>query len=329
MAESKQSIIDRFRSDDFKIAAKGKWYAIAPAILAVVGIILFFTINFNLGLDFTGGRMITVSGVTSETYAETRATIERRLNEVNGIRYNVVRVDGDGVRIDVEFTVAGYDPESEEVDAIATAIHEYLVIALPGNTVNSDGVITARASTERILNTFMAVGLALILMLLYMLFRFKFTAGVAAIIGLMHDVLVMLALTMIFRIPVNQAFIAALITVVGYSINNTLILADRIRGKEKMNTKGQSVEEIVDSSVKETFARTMNTTITTLVPVFALIVFGVPLIREFAIPIMFGLIAGTFSTIFVVTSLYVRFETYRLAKQKHRKKLESKNPAKA
>jgi len=135
-----------------------------------------------------------------------------------------------------------------------------------------------------------------------------------------------MALTAIFQIQINAPFIAALITVIGYSINNTLILFDKVRTHEKHNDARLTPEQIVDKSVKETFARTMNTTITTLVPVFALVIlagpFGVPLIREFAIPIMFGLIAGTFSTIFVVTSLYVRFEKHRIRKQRF---LASKN----
>jgi len=218
----------------------------------------------------------------------------------------------------VEFqTVRGYD--DDRMDELTESLIEQVRVATGITNVTSDGAVTARASGDRTMNAFLAVGAALVLILIYMLFRFKFSSGVAAIIGLFHDVLMMLALTAIFRIEMNAAFVAGVITVIAYSLNNTIILFDRIRSIEKHNENRQSVEEMVDRGVKETFVRTMNTTITTFVPIFILIILGVPLIREFALPILFGLIAGTFSTIFVTTSLYVRFENSKLAVRRRKK----------
>jgi preprotein translocase SecF subunit len=117
--------------------------------------------------------------------------------------------------------------------------------------------------------------------------------------------------------------VAAIITVVVYSLNNTLVLFDRVRSYEKRADVKLSSEQITDLSVKETFGRTMGTTITTLVPVIVLCLIGVSLIREFALPILFGLIAGTFSTIFITTALYVRFENYRkFARRQKEKRLK-------
>jgi len=170
------------------------------------------------------------------------------------------------------------------------------------------------------MNVFIAVFAALIGILLYMLFRFKFTSGVAAIIGLFHDVLIMLACVAVFRIQINFVFVAAVITVVAYSLNNSIVLLDRVRDKERDVSNNNTVAQNVDASIKETFWRTTITTVTTLVPVIILTIFGVPLIREFALPIIFGLLAGTYSTICVTSSLYVRFENAKLAKAKMKKK---------
>jgi len=155
--------------------------------------------------------------------------------------------------------------------------------------------------------------------LIYMLFRFKLTSGVAAIVALFHDALIMLSAVAIFQIQINFVFVAAVITVVAYSLNNTLVLFDRVRDKERDISNTQTVEQKVDSSIKETFWRTTITTLTTLVPVIVLCIFGVTSIREFALPIVFGLLAGTYSTICITSSLYVRFENAKATKAKLKK----------
>jgi len=326
----KPSLIDRFRDPDFKISRKGKWYSIAPLCIIIAGLIVFLTINFNLGLDFTGGRILTVQNVNYDT---DRAVIREIFRDEGWTRANQIsmtRIEGYTTSISIEFQNRGNDARMDEVAArIQTRIIEEL--SLQQGDVTPAANISARASGERVMNTFIAVIVALVAILIYMLFRFKFTSGVSAVIALMHDVLMMLALTAIFRVPVNAAFIAAIITVIAYSLNNTLILFDRIRGIEKNNEGRQTTEEMVDRGVKETFTRTMNTTITTIVPILTLIIvasqfiFGVPLIREFALPILFGLIAGTFSTIFISSSLYVRFEEAKNAAA--RRKLKATSPA--
>jgi len=323
MFNSFKKMSTKVSSEDFKISRKGKWYAIAPIIIILSGLIVFFVVNFNLGLDFTGGRVIRVHGV--EDYQATRSeltTIFRRLERDHNARFSIMAIEGErGDSIDVTFqNISGWN--DAQMDALAEDLIAQIQSAT-GLEATNDGTITARQSQQHVLTTFIAVAVALGAMLVYMLFRFKYTSGISALVGLMHDVFVMLALTVIFRVQVNAAYIAALITVIGYSLNNTLILFDRIRTLEKTHGATLTTEEIVDRGVRETFKRTMATTITTVVPIFVLIVAGVPLIRQFALPIFFGLVAGTFSTIFVTTALYVRFENARKAIKK-RKALAAK-----
>ena len=325
--KKKFNYIERFKDPSFKIARKGKWYAIAPALVIIAGFIVMLVVNFNLGLDFTGGRRISIRIEDEAQYAQFRPEIQAVFNEFrneHGSSFSITRIEVDNIYIEVEFqNVSGMN--DEEMEELTTTIMESIrdrIHAGHAVTAHVDliGVTSARASGDFIVNTLIAATAILVMILIYMFFRFKFTSGMAAIIGLFHDILVMMALVAIFQIQLNSAIIAAIATVLVYSLNNTLVVFDRIRSAEKDNTAGLSTEEIVDKCVKETFTRTMNTTITTLVPLFVLIILGVPAIREFTVPILFGLIAGTFSTIFVTTSLYVRFENAKQAAVRRKKK---------
>jgi len=301
-----------------KITKHAKWYSIAPILIILVGIVMLAIpgVGFNLGLDFTGGYVIRVSVADQVELKETRAEVSKIAEKHN---LKIQLMDEQGVSGQLAFTVKYQNIRGLDTDAMKdfndSLKAEIEALKTPENftgiSVADADNISASASSERLLSTFIAIAVSLIAILIYMLFRFRFTSGIAAVVGLIHDFLILAALCIIFRVQINYSFVAAAITIIVYSLNNTIILFDRIRGKEKMNEQKLKTEQIVDASVKETFGRTMSTTITTLVPVIALCCIGVPLIREFALPILFGLIAGTFSTIFVTTGLYVRFENAR------------------
>jgi len=313
---------DKFHDPKTKIARKGKWYSIAPLFIILVGVIMFAIpgVGFNLGLDFTGGAVVEASGFSVESLSDTRREVENFMKQ-NGITHEISTPKSENGTI-LGLSVKYQLKSDMDMDKFGEDLRD-LIYDTSGITATEAESISAAASGERIMITFISVAVALIAILVYMLFRFRLTSGISAVVGLIHDVLVLVALCIIFRVQINYSFVAALITVVVYSLNNTLVLFDRIRGKEKFNQQKLLTEQIVDASVKETFGRTMGTTITTLVPVLVLCLIGVPLIREFALPILFGLIAGTFSTIFVTTSLYVRFENYRrISKRGKEKKLE-------
>jgi len=314
----------KFYDPKTRIARHAKWYAIAPALIIFVGFIMLVIpgVGFNLGLDFTGGSVIEGTNIATEVESHAARDAVLELLREHGVTNNITTpVTADGsFSISVQYQVT----RGVDMEWLSTEVQRTIRQAAPSAIVRESETITASASGERILMTFIAISVSLIAILIYMLFRFKITSGIAALIGLIHDVLVAISLCIIFRVQINYVFVAALITVVVYSLNNTIVQFDRIRSKEKslasMNGK-HNIEEVVDGSIKEVFARTMATTATTLVPVIALVALPIPLIREFALPILFGLIAGTFSTIFITSSLYIRFETY-----KRRKNIGNKKP---
>ena len=310
----------KFHDPNTKISKYGKWYAIAPLLIIFIGIVLLCIpgVGFNLGLDFTGGGIVETTNIQTAQMDAVKTAVTEALSD-DGIRPELSTRDTDGV---LGLTIKYQLPNDADIMDINNKIIAAIMAVNDTIEVTSSTSLDASASSDIIMMTFISIAVTLIAIMIYILFRFKFSSGMAAMIGLFHDVLVVCALMAIFRVQINYSFVAAVITMVVYSLNNTIVLFDRVRRKEKMAKElgnRQPVDQIVDASVKETFARTIATTVTTMVPVLALCCIGVPLIAQFALPIFFGLIAGSFSTIFVTTALYVRFENYRNRKNKPQK----------
>jgi len=305
-----------------------KWYSIIPIAIIFAGLLVVLFFNFNLGLDFTGGRIIIISGFAENDISATREIASEEMKTA-GINLGSTqfqqedRTNGGGTVLSAKFP----NPKGIDLndDAAAKTFFNNLQASINAKlaaggyqaiVIEQSDSLSASASSQRILNVFISVFAALLLILIYMLFRFKFNSGVSAVVGLFHDVLVMAALVAIFRIQINFVFVAAAITVAAYSLNNTLILFDRVRTKEKDLQSKLTTEEMVDTSIKEIFGRTLMTTIVTVIPVLILSILGVPLIKEFSFPILFGLLAGLGATLFLTPGLYVRFENARKARTK-------------
>jgi SecD/SecF fusion protein len=310
--------LDKLKSEDTQIVRYGKWYAVAPAVIVLLGLIMFFILGFNLGLDFTGGSIISITDANISD-SNKNEYIDRAKTYLSDYKAEYAMEKGaNGNIITIKFS----ETDEDNIKSIITSLKG----EFGENNVSESDSISASTSSEKILNVLWAVVAALAGMLIYMLFRFKFTSGMAAIIALFHDIFIMVACVIIFNVQINSSFIAALITIVGYSINNTLVLFDKVRSYEKTNTDNLTLEQILDKSLKEVLGRTMVMTVTTLVPVLVLaicsVVMGLTSLTEFTLPIIFGLIAGTYSSILVTTPLYLRFEGARLAVKKHKLKIQ-------
>lgn len=296
------------------IVENSKIWIIAPIVILLAGIIVFATMGFNLGIDFTGGTVIEIS-VGNNFNVENSATVkqqyQRDITQVlsnNGLKVSYYQIQGEGddatVVVRYQDIKGKTEEQMEEVSSqVVTELTEKL--GLNAEDVSQSQRIGATASGELIINCMLAILVAVILMLIYIAFRFELSFGLSAIFALIHDVMIMLSLMAIFRIQMNAQFVAALITIVGYSINNTIVIFDRIRDNKKRELyAGYRNATITNISVKETLTRTIYTTITTLLAIVLLAILGVSSIREFALPIIFGLCAGTYSSIFLAGSLW-------------------------
>jgi len=182
--------------------------------------------------------------------------------------------------------------------------------------------VGATASNTLISSAIWAIVVALVVILVYIVIRFTFLSGIASILALFHDVIIMVALTTIFYIPVNSTFIAAVITIIGYSINASIVIFDKIRECIDPNNSAfqmASDTEVANYAIKHSFMKIFLSTVTTLIMVVAVVLFSVATIQEFVLPIIFGLISGLFSALCLSPTLWVLFRKWD-AKRKAKKK---------
>lgn len=315
--------------NNVKITEKSKIFFIVSAILIVASVVLLIFPGLKLGLDFTEGATVTLA-FNQEYTGDLQGELEEFIggkSENNKFDVKNVRVinGGASLQFDLSYKYDGVVLSQKDFSEKLTAEDTGLLDSLK-DKINNDCSEFFGESTENILDegltysftspdatksltakAMLAISIAIVAMLIYIGIRFKFTSGIAAIIVLIHDVMVMLLLTAACRITVNTTFIAAVITVIGYSINATIIVFDRIKENlVKYEGKGLTDGEIANISIKETIRRTMFTTVTTLIMIVLVAVFGVASIREFALPIIFGLVSGFYSAVALSSCVWVQ-----------------------
>lgn len=301
---------------------------IAYALSAVVIIAGFVGMGINAGagkralnfsLEFAGGTSISADFGKDYTVDEVEAQIVPEIAAVIGD--NAIQASTVSGSTVVEFKTKTLDLEMRE------AVNNMLVekFDVEESTIESQS-IGSTISSEMRKDAFVAVIVACICMLLYIWFRFKdIRFASSAILALVNDVLVVLTAYALIRISVGGTFIACMLTIVGYSVNDTIVVFDRIRENMRSMKKAtrETVAEVANQSLTQTLSRTINTSITTLVMVLLLFILGVASIREFALPLMVGLLSGTYSSIFIATALWFEMKLH-LGKSRLAKKDKSK-----
>jgi preprotein translocase subunit SecF len=262
---------------------------ISAAIILIALVLTILGHGINMGIDFEGGLSMQYDMNTAVTSSDVSAVLSGM-----GIATSTVTVQGrDNNEVNIRIKdVAKDDIQKVQADFEAGIKEKYPEATSIGD-VNYVGPV---AGATLVKNAIISVLLAAALMLIYIAIRFDLNSGIAAVFGLLHDVLIMLSFMVIFRsvIQMNSSFIAAALTIVGYSINNTIVIFDRIReNAKKMPTVAR--EEVTNISIKESLGRTICTTVTTLITIVALCILGVASIREFALPIIVGILSGVYS----------------------------------
>lgn len=283
---------------NFNIIGKRKvWFLLSLAVI-IIGLASLLFNGINWGIDFVGGSVMNVR-IGDFEISEVREVLAKHDLENAEIR----KVDGsprDEVFIrSRELTVQ----ERQEIFA-----------SLKGRFNLTDADFLGGDKVSPVIGqelrgqAMLALLIAGVGMLAYITFRFEFKSGFAAIIALIHDMFVVIALFSILRIPVNVSFVAALLTIVGYSINDTIVLFDRIRENEKLLSRKTSFEERVNTSIMQTMARSINTSFTTLIVIASLLIFGGETIKDFALALFVGMLAGTYSSIFIASPIWVEWK---------------------
>lgn len=263
---------------------------ISAGIMVLALLLSLFGMGINVGIDFSGG----MSMQYTMGEAVTQSDIEGVLNGI-GLKDYAVSVQGTG-KDSINIRIKAIDEDG--VQGVQASITEALQAKYPNAAIYGDvNYVGPVAGATLLRNAFLSVLIAALCMLIYIAIRFDFNSGAAAVLGLVHDVLIMLSFMVILRsfVQMNSSFIAAMLTIVGYSINNTIIIFDRIRENARKMPSSTPRVDVVNRSIKECLGRTINTTLTTLVTIVCLYIFGVSSIREFALPIIVGIISGVYS----------------------------------
>lgn len=269
------------------------YYGISLSVM-LVGLVMFLTSGFNLGIDFSGGTIVQVQFPQKVELA----LVEDAISEFK-LAPDVIYTGKNDEQVIIK--------TSESLDN-AARINVFNALKakfqLEDSAMISSEQFGPSIGNEIKNRALLAIALSSIFMLIYITMRFEWRFGVAAIVALFHDVLILLSFYAIFRIPVNSAFIAAILTVLGYSINDTIVVFDRIRDTAKY-AKTTNHERIADESINQTLSRTINTSLTTIVVIIALAIFGASSVKELAIPLLVGISAGTYSSICIASPVWV------------------------
>ncbi len=277
-----------------KIVEKSKlWFGLS-GIIILVGLGFIFMTGLNLGIDFTGGTIIQIDIGKSFTTQEIRE-ITDEFDKEAAITY--AGEDRTQVQIKTKLDLS----ETERAEIFNKFRDKYSLDMEDLVSMQKVGPVIGEQLKRQAM---FALAVAAVGMLLYITYRFEFKFGVVATAALLHDVLIVLAFYAVMQITINTSFIAAMLTIVGYSINATIVIFDRIRENRGFMKKGGSMAELVNNSISQTMARSINTSFTTLLTISMIYILGVSAIKEFALPLMVGILSGTYSSILIAGPLW-------------------------
>lgn len=273
-----------------KIIEKSKIWISISLVVIVIGLGFTCFRGLNLGIDFKGGTQLAIQLNDDITKEQADEVVKEFVQNANT---NISNKN--------EYEIKATELDSEQVSKIMDSFKEKY--SLEESALISQDEIGASIGKELTENSLLALLAAFIVMLIYVAFRFEFKFGIAALTALFHDILITLSVYAIFNIPVNTPFIAAILTVVGYSMNDTIVVFDRIRENTKKLRRADAAE-VANVSINETIKRSIYTSLSTLITIIAISIL-VPTVREFTIPLMVGVLSGTYSSILIASPVWV------------------------
>ncbi len=320
------------REYNFDIVGKRKIFYIISCSLILVAILFSVIFGVKLDIKFSGGAMLTYSytgdldtdavvGVVKDSIGKD-ADVRSSSDIATGKQNIVVSISGNqGITVEQEQTLT------------AALQKKYAANEIESVLVNN---VDATMGNEFFAKCLVAVCFSAILMIVYIAIRFKkisgWSAGVMAVIALLHDVAMVYATFVIFRIPLNDNFIAVVLTILGYSVNDTIVIYDRVRENKKIYGTSIATAELMNKSLNQSLGRTIHTSITTTLAMLVVLIvafaFGINSIVTFAFPIIIGMLSGVYSSLFISSSLWVVWQNHK-EKKAREKKFRAKKAKKA
>lgn len=297
----------------FDIIGKRKiWYAIS-SVLIIASLFFMVTRGFNMGIDFTGGTIIDLRFEKAVNINDVRAV----LNEYD-LSNSTIQLSGENSSSteSENVMIRTVDLEEQERKEVMAALTD----KLGAYQVLREEKVGATMGTELIMNAVYATIISWLLIIAYVSYRFEFKFGISAVLGLAHNVIIVLGAFALTQRQIDSSFVAALLTIIGYSINDTIVIFDRIRENLKLHfRKNGDIVELVNTSIYQTMTRSIYTVSTVLFATFALYFFGGDTTKDFAFALLIGFFCSAYTSIFIASPLWVTFRRYsdkkRLAKR--------------
>lgn len=282
------------------IKTRKNFYIISLAII-ILGLGSLFTQGLNLGIDFTGGNLVELQFKNATSAENVRAALaEYKLQD------SKVQSSGENT-----YLIRTKVLSQQESDKAFKGISE----KLGGATILRNDLVGPVIGKELTRQALLALGIASVLMVLYITWRFEFLQAVSAIGALLHDVFIMVGLASLLQIEIDSSFVAAVLTIIGYSINDTIVIFDRIRENLRLNRK-EDLTDLVNKSLWQTMARSINTVLTVVFVLLALSFFGGSTIQNFVSLLLIGIISGAYSSIFNAGPVW--YDLRRVQKERKR-----------
>jgi preprotein translocase SecF subunit len=293
------------------VKVRNKFFAFS-IFITIIGIIMLLTLGLNFGVDFKAGTNLDITINETITNTEASSIIEG----ASGLKPSVITVGGDNQdRVTARFDKVLSD--DERLSVINGFKAQYKEVSYEENTVD---VTMAKELGQKAIY---AVLIASVFIILYVIIRFEWRFALAAVIALFHDAFIVISIFSIFRLEVNLPFVAAVLTIIGYSINDTIVTFDRIRENLKFAKikTFDDLAELVNRSIWQTMSRSINTVLTVIFAAGCLFIFGSESIRIFSLAMLLGLVSGAYSSFFIASQLWLIMK----AKTMHRKPVTIQN----
>ena len=295
----------------FSIISRRNWFFAFSLLMIFIGLFSIVTQGFNLGIDFTGGTMIDLKFEKPVTVTEIRGVLKDY-----GLENSVIQLAGTekvdaAANVLIRTHVLNEAERKNLLEGFSSKVGKYDIMRIEkvGATIGSE--LTREAVIALILSW--------LVMIAYISYRFEYRFGVAGILALIHDVLIVLGVFSILKKEIDASFVAALLTIVGYSINDTIVIFDRIRENLKTMKKGECMPDMVDRSIWQTMTRSIYTVLTVLFATASLYILGGETTKNFSLALLIGFVSGTYSSIFVASPIWVIWK-----ERDERKRLEHK-----
>lgn len=263
-------------------------------VIVVLSLGAFFIKGLNYGIDFSGGNLFKLRFEKPITLNDINNNLDEVSKDINQVNPNSRKV-----QISEDNTVIIRTPELSEAEKTEVLDNLKKIGAFD---INKEEKVGASVGEELKTSAIYALGIGAFLIILYITFRFEFTFAVAAVTALFHDLVIAIGVISLLGYEVDTPFIAAILTILGYSINDTIVVFDRIRENLKRKNKG-SFEDCLNKSVNQVMIRSINTSVTTLFAIIAILVFGGDSLKTFIVTLLIGILAGTYSSVFIATPL--------------------------